>query len=698
MARARSAPASTTVWQVVRAAAVAGLATFVVSRAIRVPLTYDEAAAFLRYIAADPLSLFDFSVATNHLLNTLLTKLFSTLAGTSEVVLRMPSLIGYGLYLYFSLLILRRLTYRAIAIAAFLLLNVNPYLLDYFALSRGYGLSLGLLSGAIFFLLELVGDPEPGLPPNRHLPRALALATAAVMANFSLLNVYLAIAGIGLLAACVALRASPQLAGAPAASRRRNEGRRGYFVWGPAIVVAYTLLVFSQDFGLSDELYEPVAVRVIGVNDAALDTVRVLRIDRRGRTEPLQRHGEVWVLDRRDHFSGLRIELPAAAADEVGSIEVVAGNRAFRGRPTDGLWRRSDAGSTRTLESTGLLSLAESKVPAFRDVMNWAGDRAYAVHLAVRTGVVLSALAVLAVVLAAVGALAKRAGVLSARTWTPLSTSAWWIAALAGSPLYLLKRNGELYYGGESGLVQDTFHSLIEGSFYGQTYFANQADLVFAAVLATVVVFAIACGLSYRRGVWQRMLPSAVLLSIMAIVSAIVLAQRMLFGTPYLLGRTALFYIPLYLLFVAFTADALAGLGRPWRFAVTITLALAVSLSLYHVRASANVTSTLDWPRDAATRTMLANLAAIASPAIRPDSRVSLGVDWPFYPVAEFYARRAAIPIDVHVLPRPGGTDFLYLEDTHGDRSVEVLRRYRLARSVLARPAADAGRPADRGR
>lgn len=661
------------VWRVVVAAAVAGLATYAVARAVRVPLTYDEAAAYLRYIAADPLAPFDFSVATNHLLNSLLTKLFSTIAGSSEVVLRIPSLIGYGLYVCFSLLMLRKVRYREIALGAFLLLNLNPYVLDYFALSRGYGLSLGLTAGAIFFLLE------------HRLGWSLAFACAGVMANFALLNLYLALVSIGLVVEARLSRASNEIARSQASGRPTYSTPRGYYVWAPAIVVVYTLLVFSQDFGLSEELYQPVTVRLASLDGAALDAARVFRIDRRGRMEPLRRQNDVWLLDRRDHFCAVRIELPLVAGDDLASIEVVAGNRSFRAGQSNEFWRRSDAGGTRTLDSAETLSRRKSKIPAFRNVINWSGDRTYAFHLAVRTALVLSILIVLAIGLTAFGVVATRAGVLSAGALAPVATSALWIAALAGSPLYLLRRNGELYYGGESGLVQDTFRSVIDASFYGRSYHPDQVQIVLAVILATVAMFGVACVLSYRRGTTHRMLPAALLLAIIATVSTMVVAQRLLFGTPYLLGRTALFFIPLFLLFAAFTIDGIAGLGRVGRFAGTTVLAAAVALSVYHFGRTANVTYTLDWPRDAATKTMMADVVALAAPTAAPDSPVVLGVEWPFYPVAEFYARRTATPIDVHVLPRRGGTDLMYLEDTHGEGSVEVIRRYPLARSMLAR-------------
>src|SRR3954471_9182921 len=110
---------------------------FVASRAIHVPFTYDEAASYIRYIDVTApsvfdthlLSLFNFEVATNHFLNTVLTKLCYVIAGGAEFPLRLPNLLGYALYLGFGALILRRLSSTLIAFSGFLLLNLNPYLL-----------------------------------------------------------------------------------------------------------------------------------------------------------------------------------------------------------------------------------------------------------------------------------------------------------------------------------------------------------------------------------------------------------------------------------------------------------------------------------------------------------------------------------------------------------------------------------------
>ena len=192
----------------------AGLCVFFLAfatlRAVRVPLTYDEAASSIRYIDTSTpsvfdtsaLSIFNFEVATNHFLNTLLTKACDVVAGGSEIVLRLPSIIGYAMFLGFSLLILHRSVRPAIATPGFLLLNLNPYVLDFFSLSRGYGLSLGFLMGSLFYLFKFLDHPQQGDRAPRDVSRSLACALGAVMSNFAMLNVWLSLL-IVLLAAIV---------------------------------------------------------------------------------------------------------------------------------------------------------------------------------------------------------------------------------------------------------------------------------------------------------------------------------------------------------------------------------------------------------------------------------------------------------------------------------------------------------------
>ena len=599
----------------------------------------------------------------------------------------MPNLIGYGMYMWFSILILRRLGHRGLAFGGFMLLNLNPYLLDYFSLTRGYGLSLGFLMGMLFFLFRFLGQLHAGSAVARDLRRALLFGCAAVMASFSLLNVYLAVFVAGL-AALLVFNASTGAQSATSVPGQHTRRAHRSFPWLPLTATVFSLLVLSQDLGLSDRLYAPVEVRLVGLNETELDAAIVSRVDVRGRATglPFDAEASVWRTPPRAHVAGLRIELPATAADKLAVIEVTAGSRRFRRlQGQDEGWTSRDAGSTRVLESNPSLSLPRSRMPAYRSIVNWAGDRQYVATLIGYTALGLLVLGALAVLLKAAGWLAIRANLLSGDQWRPLMSGALWVTALAGWPLYMLRRESELYFGGTQGLIPDTFYSIIGGSFYDTTYHADQTRAAFVVIVSTLAAFSVVLYLGYRRRKLDSVLPAVSVLAIMVVSSAASVAERVLFQTPYPLGRTALFYIPLYLLFLTFSIDTIAGLGRAGRIVATSLMGLVLSCAIYHFTATANVTFALDWWRDSGTKAMMSDLAHVVAAERPPGSRVVLGVDRSYSAAAAFYAgKHKAANINIVVVPTP--SDYIYVEDRHQGDATKVIKRYPVAGGLLARP------------
>jgi hypothetical protein len=75
-------------------------------------------------------------------------------------------------------------------VAGFALLNLNPYLQDFFSLARGYGLASGLLMGALFFLW--MGWSKQRLSPVLlYATLSMTCASLAVLANYAWLNAHL---------------------------------------------------------------------------------------------------------------------------------------------------------------------------------------------------------------------------------------------------------------------------------------------------------------------------------------------------------------------------------------------------------------------------------------------------------------------------------------------------------------------------
>ena len=109
------------------------------SKSINTEITIDEAYSFLNYsYTGDFLNI---GIANNHIFNSFLVWL-STYLGVSEFFIRLPNLIFGTLYVYFVSRFSKRNNY---SIIISLILILNPYLIDFFTLSRGYGISASLL-------------------------------------------------------------------------------------------------------------------------------------------------------------------------------------------------------------------------------------------------------------------------------------------------------------------------------------------------------------------------------------------------------------------------------------------------------------------------------------------------------------------------------------------------------------------------
>lgn len=671
---------------------------FAALRAARVPLTYDEAASYIRYIDTSvpsvfdtsALSIFNFEVATNHFLNTLFTKASYLAAGGSEIALRLPNLIGYAMFLGYSLLILQRYVRPPIATAGFLLLNLNPYVLDFFTLSRGYGLSLGFLMGSLFYVFTFLDEVREGERVPSEASRALAFALGAVMSNFALLNVWLSVFGV-ILAAFVLRNMGLREVRIPDPGCRIPTASRTS--WRPPVLLSvatalFAALVFSQDAGLSKALYEPVTVTITGLDQAQRDRVTIVRLDLRGRDSRLRHDAgqAMWRVPDPVPYRGLRIEVPVEATDRIEHIELAIGSHLFSFDPRRaGPWNRHDENSTRVFEPDASIALPRSGLRHFQPVINWAGDTRFAENLAAATACALGILAVLALALKAAGSVAVRLDILTMDQWRRPASSALWVAALAGPPLYLLRRNAELYFGGTRGLVADTFYSTIENSFYGRIYHPDQIRIVFIGILATLAVFAVVLSRNLRRHTLPMFVPAITVLTILVLTSVLLVFQRVLFDTVYLAGRTALFYIPLYVLFFTLLCEAMIAFGGTARAIAMALLIVALSFASYHFATTANLKYAWDWPSDASTRMMMEDLEQVLEAEGPRPSKVILGVESAYLPVAVYYSRRQPkTGVDIISLPASAASDFQYIEET--DRpAMNVVRRYPHTRTALVR-------------
>ncbi|MBU6341233.1 MAG: hypothetical protein KGS48_07065 [Bacteroidetes bacterium] len=172
-------------------AALSGfLLMYILLRAHLVSFTHDESASFLGFMSESWQDLIwnarNWGTANNHLLNTWSMQAGYALFGASEWALRWGSMAGGVLYLNFGLRTLRLYFEDSdpFLIAAFVLWACNPYLIEFFALARGYGWCLGLESAALFYTFRSLQTES-----RRDIWYAATALSVGILANFTLLDV-----------------------------------------------------------------------------------------------------------------------------------------------------------------------------------------------------------------------------------------------------------------------------------------------------------------------------------------------------------------------------------------------------------------------------------------------------------------------------------------------------------------------------
>jgi len=163
------------------------LMAYLVLRAVYTPILHDEVATFFYYIQTGvylpPNAHWD---ANNHLLNSFLGHLSFKLFGHEPWALRLPNVALYPLYILYSWKTASTIRTTMLRWGVFLALICATYIFEYFALARGYGMSMAfLVMGIYLFINGLRNNNISGIYFS-----ILALAFG-VAANLTLIYIYL---------------------------------------------------------------------------------------------------------------------------------------------------------------------------------------------------------------------------------------------------------------------------------------------------------------------------------------------------------------------------------------------------------------------------------------------------------------------------------------------------------------------------
>jgi len=158
-------------------------------RAINVPVTHDEATTYFNYVqTADFVPFLAKGEANNHFLNSFITYIFVQLFGSSPLALRLSNLVFAPLYFFFCYKISRELSSTVLRWIFLPVMVFTFHIMEFFALTRGYGLSLTFLAGAIWqvFMASHTGDYRHYLYSNLFMFLS-SLSILLEIYNFTLL-------------------------------------------------------------------------------------------------------------------------------------------------------------------------------------------------------------------------------------------------------------------------------------------------------------------------------------------------------------------------------------------------------------------------------------------------------------------------------------------------------------------------------
>ena len=161
---------------------------YIIIRANSLSFTHDEAFSYKFLIGKDDPQV----TANHHILNTNLMALTKELFGKSELSLRLPNVLAFILYAlgYFLITLKTEIKHSWLL---FFLYFFNPFVLDFFSLARGYGLSMGFVSISLYGCIRIANC---GLNDFiKYVLFALIFGSLALFSNLSIINYYLVVVG-----------------------------------------------------------------------------------------------------------------------------------------------------------------------------------------------------------------------------------------------------------------------------------------------------------------------------------------------------------------------------------------------------------------------------------------------------------------------------------------------------------------------
>ena len=216
----------------------------------------------------------------------------------------------------------------------------------------------------------------------------------------------------------------------------------------------------------------------------------------------------------------------------------------------------------------------------------------------------------------------------------------------------------------DDGFWADTLTSLAKATLYDSAASDfSVSSLCVLAAIGVMAAIAMTAARFQKEGLTDPVSRRIAVLGILLLCIVAIELQHLLLGTKFLIGRTAVFFLPLFGLVLSFACEDIARMHKA-SLALPIGLAL---LSAANLASNANLTHTRDWRYEADTKAMVGDVAALIAAKPTTQANYTITANWFFAPTVNFYR----IQLGIHNQGRlvemtgagiKGGYDFYYLD------------------------------------
>lgn len=160
---------------------------YLLLRAYFVAPLHDEVATYFHYIeSGDYFSRTMILDANNHVLNSFLCRIIYRIHDGHFFWFRIPNLLAFILYFWACRTLLSEIESKLTNMLILLALTSTPFVLEYFAFCRGYGLGLAFFVSSLVFVKRFIHDSHA-----KNLFLSLLLITLSIYSNLIFINSFL---------------------------------------------------------------------------------------------------------------------------------------------------------------------------------------------------------------------------------------------------------------------------------------------------------------------------------------------------------------------------------------------------------------------------------------------------------------------------------------------------------------------------